>query len=133
MSYQVQSTTKAVGFRQITWDNLRNRQRISRETGCEGVNCELSNKLLCSINSGKFLGGSGNITFSVGTLLYEWSASLPGQSTPKETALYTYCIDGWLCPSVSLYIREGRKISCSCQESNPDSSVVHNVGHRYTD
>lgn len=96
MSRQVQSATKAVGFQQITWDNLSNGHWISREIGCVG--CELSNKPLCSINSGKFLDGSGNITFSGGTLLYEWLASRPGQSTPKERALYTHCIDSWVWP-----------------------------------
>jgi hypothetical protein len=53
----------------------------------------------------------------------ERSASSPGHFTIKENAHGTHWIEGWVRPNVGLDAVEKRKISCSCRESEPDSTV----------
>jgi hypothetical protein len=50
--------------------------------------------------------------------------------TPGERAPGTHWIGGWVGPRGGLDAKE--KSSCSCQESNPDSSAVQSVDLRYT-
>jgi hypothetical protein len=39
----------------------------------------------------------------------------------------------WVGPRPGLDTVEKRKISCSCQESNPDSSAIQSIDHHCTD
>jgi hypothetical protein len=43
----------------------------------------------------------------------EWSASRPGRFTPRERALGTHCIGGWVCPRAVLYVQR-------CIQKSPD-------------
>jgi hypothetical protein len=51
--------------------------------------------------------------------LHAPAALPPGQTDPG-----THFIVGWIDPRVDLNVLQKGKISCSCLEFNPDSSVV---------
>jgi hypothetical protein len=63
----------------------------------------------------------------------EWSASRPGRFTPRERALGTHWIGGWLGPRAVLDAVVNRKIPSPLQESNPRTPIVQLVAQRYTD
>jgi hypothetical protein len=56
----------------------------------------------------------------------EWSASLPGRFTPRESAPGTHWIGGWVDPRAGLDDVEKRK-SRPYRDSNSDPSVVQPV------
>jgi hypothetical protein len=62
----------------------------------------------------------------------EWSVSRRGRFTPRERTPGTHWIGGWVCPRAGLNAVK-RRIFCPCWESNPNSSAVQPVAHRYTD
>jgi hypothetical protein len=49
----------------------------------------------------------------------EWSDSRTGRFTPRERALGTHWIGGWMGPRAVLDAVVKRKILSPCQESNP--------------
>jgi hypothetical protein len=61
----------------------------------------------------------------------EWSVSRPGRFTPREKASSTHSKGAGLAPEPILTV--WRKVSFSCKDSNPYSSVVQPVADRYTD
>jgi hypothetical protein len=63
----------------------------------------------------------------------EWSASRPGRFTPRERALGTHWIGGWVGPRAVLDAVVKRKIPSPCRESNPRTPIVQPVAQRYTD
>jgi hypothetical protein len=63
----------------------------------------------------------------------EWSASRPGYFTPRERALGTHWIGGWVGPRAVLNAVVKRKIPSPCRESNPRTPTVQPVPQRYTD
>jgi hypothetical protein len=54
----------------------------------------------------------------------------PAALTPRQRALCTHWIGGWVGPRGGL--DDVEKSVCSCQESNPDSSDVQPVALHYT-
>jgi hypothetical protein len=62
----------------------------------------------------------------------EWSVSRPGLCTPRERALDTHWIGGWVGPRVGLHTVVKRKITRPSRERNPDHLIVHPVASRYT-
>jgi hypothetical protein len=62
----------------------------------------------------------------------EWSASRPGRFTPRERALGTNWIRGWLGPRAVLDALVKRKIPIPCRESNPRTLIVQPVAQLYT-
>jgi len=49
----------------------------------------------------------------------EWLASRPGRFTPREIALGTHWIGGWVGPKAGLDAVVRRKIPSPCWDSNP--------------
>jgi hypothetical protein len=62
-------------------------------------------------------------------LHYSW----PGRCNPPGRAPSTDLLGGWVGPGTGLDAVENIIFSGSCQESNPISSAVQRVVHRYTD
>jgi hypothetical protein len=59
---------------------------------------------------------------------WNWVVSFtPLSLYPQKTSPCARCIWGWVGSKAGLYVTEKRKISCLCQESNPDCSVVQPV------
>jgi hypothetical protein len=63
----------------------------------------------------------------------EWSASRPGCFTPRERALGTHWIGGWVGPGAVLDPVVKRKIPSPRLESNPRTPIPQLVAQRYTD
>jgi hypothetical protein len=63
----------------------------------------------------------------------EWSASRPDRFTPREEAVGTHCIGGWVGPRTILDAAVKRKISSPHRESNPRTPIVQPAAQRYTD
>jgi hypothetical protein len=63
----------------------------------------------------------------------EWSASRPGRFTPKEIALSTHWIGGWVGPRDVLDAVVKRIRPSPRRESNPRTPIVQPVAQRYTD
>jgi hypothetical protein len=63
----------------------------------------------------------------------EWSASRPGRFTPKEGALGTHWIGGWVGPRAVLDAVVKKKIPSPCRESNPTTPIIQLVAQRYTE
>jgi hypothetical protein len=63
----------------------------------------------------------------------EWSASCPGRFTPRERALGTHWIGGWVGPRDVLDAVVKRKIPSPRRESKPRTPIVQSVAQRYTD
>jgi hypothetical protein len=63
---------------------------------------------------------------------HEWSASLPDRFTPRERALGTHWIGGWVGPKACLDAVVKRKIPSSRRESNPRTLIVQPLVQRYT-
>jgi hypothetical protein len=63
----------------------------------------------------------------------EWSTSRPGRFTPRERALSTHWIGGWVGPKSVLDAVVKRKIPSSRRESNPKTPLVQSEDQRYTD
>jgi hypothetical protein len=61
----------------------------------------------------------------------EWSVSRPGRFTPREKPPNTHSKEAGWTPEPILTMR--RKVSFSCKESNPYSSIVKPVADCYTD
>jgi hypothetical protein len=57
----------------------------------------------------------------------EWLASRPSRFTPRERALGTDWIGGWLGPRAVLDAVVKRKIPSPCQESKPRTPIVQPV------
>jgi len=49
----------------------------------------------------------------------EWSASHTDRYTPRERALGTHWLRGWMGPTAGLNAVRKRKSPCPCRESNP--------------
>jgi hypothetical protein len=64
---------------------------------------------------------------------WEYSASRPRCFTPKERALGTYWIGGWVGPRAVLDTVVKRKIPRPCRESNPRTPIVQPVVSHYTE
>jgi len=60
----------------------------------------------------------------------EWSASLSGRFTPRERALFTHWIVGWVGPRAGLEMVSKRRIPSLRQGSNPDYLMVQPVASR---
>jgi hypothetical protein len=81
-------------------------------------------------------GGSAGIAPPFLTLALDgvkWTASRSCRFTPWENAPDVHCVGGWAGLRTSLGVVENRKMSCTCQESNPNSSTVQPIVRRYTD
>jgi hypothetical protein len=63
----------------------------------------------------------------------EWLASRPGRFTPRERALSTHWMGGWVGSSAVLDAVVKRKIPSLRWESNPRTPIVQPVAQRYTD
>jgi hypothetical protein len=63
----------------------------------------------------------------------EWSASRPGSFTPRERALGTHWVGGWVGRRAVLDVMVKIKIPSPRRESNPKTSIVQPVAQRYTD
>jgi hypothetical protein len=63
----------------------------------------------------------------------EWSASRRGSFTPRERALGTHWIGGWVGPRAVLDAVVKREIPSPRRESNPRTPTVQPVAQRYTD
>jgi hypothetical protein len=63
----------------------------------------------------------------------EWSASSPGRFTPRERALGTHWIRGWVGPRAVLDTVVKRKIPSPRRESNPRTPIVQPVSQSSTD
>jgi hypothetical protein len=63
----------------------------------------------------------------------EWLASRRGRFNPKERALGTHLIGGWVGPRAVLDAMVKRKIPSPRRESNPRTPIVQPVAQRYTD
>jgi hypothetical protein len=63
----------------------------------------------------------------------EWSASLPGRFIPREGASGTRWIGGWVGLRAILDVVVKRKIPSPRRVSNPRTTIVQPVAHRYTD
>jgi hypothetical protein len=63
----------------------------------------------------------------------EWSVARPGRFTPRERALDTHWIWGWVGLSAGLDMVSKRKIPSPCRESKPGHPIVQPVASRYTD
>jgi hypothetical protein len=63
----------------------------------------------------------------------EWSASRPGRFTPRERALVTYWIGGWVGPKVGLNAVVKRKITSPRRDLNPPiiQPVIINKRNRH--
>jgi hypothetical protein len=57
----------------------------------------------------------------------EWSASRPGPFTPRQRALGTRWIGGWMGPRAVLDAVVKRKIPSSCRESNSRTPIIQPV------
>jgi hypothetical protein len=57
----------------------------------------------------------------------EWSASHSGRFTPREVALCTHWIGGWVGPSAGVDTVVKRKIPSPCRESKSDLPALSQV------
>jgi hypothetical protein len=75
--------------------------------------------------------GNGGIVphiLDLGSRVGEWLASRPGRFTPRERALGTNWIGGWVGPRAALDTVVKRKISSHRRESNSRTPIVQPVG-----
>jgi hypothetical protein len=63
----------------------------------------------------------------------EWLASRSGRFTPRERALGTHWIGGWVGPRAVLNAVVKRKIPSPRRESNSRTPTIQPVAQRYTD
>jgi hypothetical protein len=63
----------------------------------------------------------------------EVSGQIRVHFTPRERALGTNSIGGWMGPRAVLDELVKRKIPSSCRESNPRTQIIQLVAQRYTD
>jgi hypothetical protein len=63
----------------------------------------------------------------------EWSTSRHGRFTPRERALGTHWIGGWVGPRAVLDAVVKRKIPSPRRESKPRTPIVQPVAQCYTD
>jgi hypothetical protein len=79
--------------------------------------------------------GSGGIAHTFLTSALdggEWSASRPGRFTPRERALGTHWMGGWVGPRAVLDMVK-RKIPSPRQESNPRTPIVQPIAQHCAD
>jgi hypothetical protein len=75
-------------------------------------------------------GGIAPRTLDLGTDGGEWSASRPGRFIPREKALGTHWIGGWVGRRAVLDTVVKRKIPSPRRESNPRTPIVQPVAQR---
>jgi len=54
----------------------------------------------------------------------EWSASFPGDFACREGTPGSHQMGGWVGPIIGMSVLEKTKISCTCQESYHNFSVI---------